>query len=214
MTFKTHRQFAVFWAYAGTVLLYIRGMTEINYYLALIVIVPLAKLGAEFPDIDHNWANVKTKNAITWVVNKLIHMTGGIHRSWQTHSIDIALIATFLSYYLPRKLFELGKTSPVNREVLSIIMVGFALGWLSHLFSDMLTSGKVKLTCLLPLKVGLVPKKLFGLKFNTGNEWENFVYNVTGMINRLAGIAAILFPLFYSETGKKIIAKIIEGIGG
>lgn len=208
MTFATHRQFAVFWALAGTMLLYARGMTEINYYLALILVMPIAKIGAEFPDYDHTWQNVKNKTVPSWIINKLIHITGGTHRSWQTHSLDIATVAALLSYYLPNKLYLIGYVSQMNKEVLSIVMIGFTLGWASHLYADMLTSGKVRLLCFSKIKIGLVPKKLFGLKFNTGHEWEQFVYKVTRILNCLVGVVSIVFPYIYSLSGLEILDNI------
>ncbi len=212
MTYKTHRQFAVFWAYAAAILIYIQGLSDINYYLALIIILPLAKLGAEFPDYDHIWANVKNKTPGTWVINKLIHLTGGKHRSWQTHSIDIAAVATVISFILPNKLLEIDKISNINKEILAIVLVGFASGWLSHLFSDMLTSGRVRLICFLNIQIGLVPKKLFGLRFNTGNEWEEFVFKVTRGLNVLAGLTTLVFPIFYDGAGRQILNKLLGGI--
>lgn len=196
MTYETHRQFAVFWALLAAIILYVTGMTEINYYLALCIIVPFAKLGAEFPDYDHIWQNIKNKTVISWIVNKIIHLTGGHHRSWQTHSIDLVIASTVLSYFLPRWLHDIGVISKVNREVLNVVLFGFSVGWFSHIFADML-SGKVKLFCFSNKWVGLVPRKFLGFKFNTGSDWEQFVYNVTKLLNLGITTMAILFPFFY-----------------
>ena len=208
MTYMTHRQFAVFWALAGTIIIYMKGLTEINYYLALMIVIPIAKVGAEFPDYDHAWQNVKNKTVPSWIINKMIHITGGKHRSWQTHSLDIVICATILSYFLPNKLYELGYISIINKEVLNIIMVGFSLGWLSHLFLDMLTSGKIRLFCFSKFKIGFVPRKIFKLKFNTGGEWEQFVYTVTKILNILVGIVVILFPLIYTGKLESILGSL------
>lgn len=208
MLYVTHKRFAIFWALLGVMYLYYKGMTEINYYLALMLVVPFSKVGAVFPDLDHDWENVKFKNILTWVVNKLIHLTGGRHRSWQTHSIDIAVICTILSVYLPEKLYTLGKVSQVNREVLSIVMIGFSLGWLSHIFSDMLTTGKVKLLCFANWHVGFVPRRFLGLQFKTGGQWEWFVSSVTDKINVIITIVALAFPALLKYNVLGLILKI------
>ncbi len=209
MTFITHRQFAVFWALAGAMILYTKQVTNINYYLALIIIIPLAKAGAEFPDYDHSWQNIKNKTVPSWLANKIIHMTGGRHRSWQTHSIDIAALVLIASYYLPIKLYENGYLSDINKEILIIVMLGFSIGWWSHIFSDMLTSNGVKLVCWLKFKVKLVPKKIFKLKFKTGEEWEGFVYSVTRVFNIVIGVVALVFPYMFTEKGKELINNLI-----
>lgn len=195
MTFQTHRVFAIGWVVIGNILLHNTGVTHINYYISLIIMLQIGKYGALFPDIDHNWQNVKEKTAPNYIINKLIHLTGGKHRSWQTHSIDIALLITFLAYTLPIKLLQFGIINEVNKEVLTIVLFGFSIGWLSHLFSDMLTSAGVRLLCFNKKKIALVPKQFMGLRFNTGNEWENFVYQVTRKINIPIGLLAIAYPL-------------------
>jgi membrane-bound metal-dependent hydrolase YbcI (DUF457 family) len=168
-------------------------MTEVNYYLAMIIMLQFGKYGALFPDIDHSWQNVKEKTVPNMIVNKLIHLTGGKHRSWQTHSIDIALVVTVISFTLPDILLKNGLITEVNMEVLGLVLVGFSLGWLSHLFSDMLTSAGVRVLCYSKKKVALVPKELFGIRFNTGHDWENWVYKVTRVLNVFIGIISILY---------------------
>lgn len=211
MTFPTHRAFAIGWVLLGNMVLYRMGMTEVNYFLALIIMLHVGKYGALFPDIDHHWQNVKEKTVPNWIINKIIHMTGGKHRSWQTHSIDIVAVVTILSFIIPDRLYVMEKISKVNMEVLSIIMIGFSLGWMSHIFSDMLTSAGVRLFCWNKFKVALVPKQLFGVRFNTGNEWEHFVCNISKGFNVVIAVVAICYPILMSEFGDKII-KIIYNI--
>ena len=194
MLYESHKQIAISWAFLGTMIIYIYGLTEINYYLALIIMVPFTKMGAVFPDIDHNWKYVKFKNPLTWVINKSISLTGGKHRSWQTHSLDISLLSVLTAFTLPSSLYEAEWISLVDKEVLSIILVSFNLGWLSHIFGDMLTSGKVRLTCLSNRKIGLVPRRLFGISFDTGSGWEDFINKVISYLNIPLGILALIFP--------------------
>lgn len=199
MTYATHRVFAVGWVLLGGMLLYNLGVTQVNYYLAMIIMLQAGKYGALFPDIDHSWENVKEKTVPNLIINKIIHLTGGKHRSWQTHSIDIALIVSLISCKLPNYLYEKQILTLVNKEVLSILMIGFSIGWLSHIVSDMLTSTGVRITFLNKKKIALVPKQLFGLRFNTGHQWEGFVYSVTKGLNIVIGIAAILYPYLISK---------------
>lgn len=205
MTAPTHRQYSVSFALITNLLLYKYSITEINYYLALPIMLMAGKSGALFPDVDHIWQNVKDKTILNWFINKIIHLTGGKHRSWQTHSIDIAIIFTFASYILPIYLFNMGYLSQVNKEVMSIILLGFSSGWISHIFSDMLTSAGVRVICFLKFKVAFVPKHIGKLRFNTGNEWEAFCYKTTRIINVFLGILCLVYPFMISGYWGKII---------
>lgn len=209
MTWPTHRQYAITFAFVANIILYKTGLTQINYYLALPLLLLVSKYGALFPDVDHSWQNVKEKTVPNWIINKLIHLTGGKHRSWQTHSIDITAIVSVVFFFLPKILFNYGIISDVNREVLSIILIGFCAGWISHIFSDMLTSAGVRLICFTHIKVALVPNHIFGLKFNTGNEWENFCYKATRSINIILGIACLIYPFIANGDLVLLYNKII-----
>lgn len=206
MTAPTHRQFSIGFAFIAAMLLYAYGITQINYYLALGILILTSKYGALFPDVDHSWENVKEKTIPNWIINHIIHLTGGKHRSWQTHSIDIVVIVSICSYVIPMVLFTRGMITDINREVLSIILLGFSSGWLSHTFSDMLTSAGVRLFCFRKKKVCLVPKKIGNLRFNTGHEWEAFCFRAAKTINIILGIVCLLFPLVMSDAFKTIIA--------
>lgn len=195
MTGPTHRQYSICFACLTAMLFFNLGITNINYYLALPILLMTSKSGALFPDIDHSWQNVHDKTVINRILNFIIRHTGGKHRSWQTHSIDICLWFTVLSYIIPLTLYKKGILSEVNKEVMIILLLGFASGWISHLFSDMLTSEGVKLLFFLDFKVRLVPKKLFGFKFNTGHEWESFNFKVVRIINIILGIACLIYPV-------------------
>lgn len=197
MTGPTHKQYSVSLAYLTVILIYMLDMTQINYYLALMIVLMTSKLGALFPDLDHDWSNIGNKTVTTKVINTLIHVTGGKHRSWQTHSIDICAIFTVGAYLLPRYLYSKCILSEIDKEVLSILMIGFASGWISHMFSDMLTSAGVRVVFFINKKVSLVPKKIGSLKFNTGHEWEAFNYKFIKLLNILLGIVCITYPLFY-----------------
>lgn len=205
MTGPTHRVYSVCFAFLTTILYYNNNITEINYYLALIIILLVSKKGALFPDLDHIWKNVHEKTVPNKIVNTLIHITGGKHRSWQTHSIDICTWFTVLSYYLPKILYNKGIISIVNREVMSILLLGFASGWISHLFSDMLTGEGVRLFCFNKKKVRFVPRKIGNFKFNTGNEWEAFNYKTISIINKVLGVICLIYPFIVSGYFDKLL---------
>jgi len=197
MTAPTHKQFSITWAALGALLLYLMEMTEINFYLSLLIMIQMGKAGALFPDLDHNWHSVKEKNVLTWVVNKLLSITGAKHRSWQTHSLDIAILLTILSIRLPINLYETGVLSNANKEVLGVILLGFMVGWLSHLFSDMLTPGGVRILFFYKKTLEFVPRKLLGFSFSTGSLWEDMVFRVAQIVNVGVLIICVSFPLLY-----------------
>ena len=205
MTGPTHKQYSVCFACLTMIIFYRLGITEVNYYLALIIVMMTSKVGALFPDLDHDWSNVGNKTVPNKIINTLIHITGGKHRSWQTHSIDICAWFTIIAYFLPRYLCNKGILSIVNKEVLSILMLGFASGWISHLFSDMLTSAGVRVIFFVNKKLKLVPKKIGSLKFNTGHEWEAFNYKVIKVLNIFLGIICIIYPLLFQGTLNKVL---------
>lgn len=205
MTGPTHKQYSVCFACLTMILFYRLGITEVNYYLALIIVMMTSKVGALFPDLDHDWSNIGNKTVPNKIINTLIHITGGKHRSWQTHSIDICAWFTIIAYLLPRYLCNKGILSIVNKEVLSILMLGFASGWISHLFSDMLTSAGVRAICFVNKKIRLVPKKIGSLRFNTGHEWEAFNYKVIKILNIFLGIICIIYPLLFQGTLNKVL---------
>ena len=194
MTYATHRAFMVWWVLLTNILIYKVLEPEVNYYLALIVMLQFGKVGALFPDIDHSWRNVKEKTIPNWIINKLIHMTNGRHRSWQTHSIDIVIIVNIIAFRLPTYLYNTGLLDSINANILSIILLGFSTGWVSHIISDMLTSDGVRIFCFNKKKIALVPKELLGIRFNTGNSWEEFVFKITRIMNIIVGIYAIINP--------------------
>lgn len=198
MTGPTHKQYSVSLAYLTVILIYMLDMTQINYYLALMIVLMTSKLGALFPDLDHDWSNIGNKTVTTKVINTLIHVTGGKHRSWQTHSIDICTIFTLSTYFVPCYLYNIGKITDINKEVIIILGLGFASGWISHLFSDMLTSGGVRLICFLKFKVKFVPRQIGKLKFNTGNEWEKFNYKTISILNKIVGCLSLTYPFIIS----------------
>lgn len=206
MTGPTHRQYSICFGLITLVILYAYNITNVNYYLALPIILMASKSGALFPDVDHHWEAVHDKTVVNKIINVIIHITGGKHRSWQTHSIDLCLYFTTASYLVPTVLYNKGIISCTNMEVAVLLLLGFASGWISHLFSDMLTSAGVRLICFLPKsKISLVPKKIGKLRFNTGHEWEAFNFKIIRVINIVLGIYTLIYPFIINNTISKII---------
>ena len=153
MTYRTHREFAVVFVLIANIVIYKLGLSKTNYFINMAVMLLFGKQGALFPDVDHTWQNVKEKTVINKVINVIIHMTGGTHRSWQTHSWDIWLASLIGVLYINSRL------SYEDSTVFIVIIMGFWLGWFSHLFSDMLTSGGVRILCISKkTTVSIVPK--------------------------------------------------------
>lgn len=200
MTSKTHKVYSVSFALIVGMVMYKNNITVVNYYLSLLILLLISKQGALFPDVDHIWKNVKEKTTVNWIINKLIHITGGKHRSWQTHSIDIWAIFGFITCFLPNYLYNKGVIDIVNKEVLSLVLIGFISGWGSHLFSDMLTPEGVRLVCWNNFKLKFVPRAVGRLKFNTGGSWEEFNYKTMRIINIIIGVISILLPFIPNIT--------------
>lgn len=210
MTGPTHKQYSVTGAFLVSMLIYDLSLSEVHYYIALPILLMTAKCGALFPDVDHHWKSVSDKTVPNWIINKIIHMTGGKHRSWQTHSIDIVVIASLLSYYMPLILYNKGLISSVNREVMSIMCLGFMSGWVSHLFSDMLTSAGVRIVACNKFKVALVPKSIGSLRFNTGHEWEAFNFKVIKGLNMVLGTICMIYPFIHGNLSN-ILTRVVNG---
>lgn len=154
MTYRTHREFSIWFALLLNILVYELKLSNTNYYLNLVVMLLFSKQGALFPDVDHNWQNVKEKTMVNRVINFIIHATGGKHRSWQTHSFDIWLVS------LIGLLAVINKLGFEDRAVALLVILGFYGGWFSHLFSDALTLEGIRVFCFSSkLKIRLVPKQ-------------------------------------------------------
>ena len=213
MCVATHKQFSIFFVYIAAILLNIFSVIDINFYLQVIIMLAIGKSGALFPDVDHIWKNVKEKTTINWILNKLIHITGGKHRSRHTHSWDICLVSFILAIIGVNYFESIGLINNLDICVAFIILCGFYSGWISHLFSDMLSSTGVYLTCFSKMTIKFVPKQLFGFKFNTGGAWENFCFNLIRIINFLTGLFVIFYPFIVDENYQNFFINVLKGLG-
>lgn len=197
MTARTHREFAISFIYLATFYIYRHSLIDINYYALLIIMLCVGAKGALFPDVDHAWKNVKEKTLFNRILNVLIHITGGVHRSWQTHSFDIWAIFTGASLYLNHYMFSIEKISGLNYQVIKLLIFAFCSGWLSHLISDMFTVGGVYILILRKKNVRLVPKRIGKLEFKTGGDWEGWFYRMNNRINTVMSIVALTYPFIW-----------------
>lgn len=209
----THKQFAIFFVYLAAILLNIFSVIDVNFYLQVMIMLAIGKTGALFPDVDHIWKNVKEKTTPNWILNKLIHMTGGRHRSRHTHSWDICIVSFILLLFGVNYLESINLINSIDTSVAFIILCGFYSGWISHLFSDMLSSSGVYLTCFSGVTIKFVPKHIFNFKFSTGGAWENFCFNLIRIINFLTGLFVIVYPFLVDENFQALFINIFKILG-
>jgi hypothetical protein len=164
-------------------------MLKCNYYLCFPVILLVSQWGAKFPDLDHDFSHIKDRNVLTWIINKIIHITGGKHRSWQTHSWDICIAYSIISNLLIGRYLK-----DIDASLAFLINCGFLSGWVSHMFSDMLNGVGVRIVCWNSKTIAFVPKQFLGFHFNTGGDWEMFNYKVMRIADVVLGVIALIYP--------------------
>jgi len=186
VTGNTHRAFSVTFAIGGAVALTHFQISEVNPLIAAPVLLMAARYGALMPDVDHHWNSVSEKNLPNRMINVFIHLTGGTHRSWQTHSWDIFAVFIAIVWFFPREV--LAPLGIPTISVLYMLLYGVMLGWGSHLFADMLTPAGVRLFCWSKFKLRLVPKWAL---FATNSRWEEMCFSFMRVVNTLAGVAYV-----------------------
>lgn len=210
MSGPTHKQFSIFFVYIAAILLNIYQVIDINFYLQVVIMLAMGRTGALFPDIDHAWDNVAEKTIPNWIINKFIHLTGGKHRSRHTHSWDICLVSFIVALVLVNLLQINGVINNLDSCVAFLILCGFYSGWISHLFSDMLSSSGVYITCLSRIKIRFVPKQLFGFKFSTKSPWEDMCCKFIRIVNAITGFVVILYPLIINGFLRNLFLNIMS----
>lgn len=209
MTARTHKEFAISFVYLATFYIYSNSIIEINYYSLLIIMLCVGASGALFPDVDHIWKNVKEKTLFNRILNFLIHLTGGKHRSWQTHSLDLCIASGIALLFINYNQFSSGGISELDYQVFKIIIFAFYSGWISHLLSDMLTIQGIYILVLKKKNVKLVPKKIGKLEFKTGDRWEAYVYNLVNKINTVMSVIALIYPFLVNEKWSLALMNLI-----
>ena len=205
----THKQYSILFACITLIIAFNINLSSINYFLAIPIVMSISKSGALFPDIDHAWRNVGNKTVLNRILNIIIRHTGGKHRSRHTHSIDICIWFIVITYWVPNYLYRMGYLSQVNKEVAVLLAMSFASGWVSHLFSDMLTVDGVYPFVFAKKRIAFVPKQIGKIKFSTGSDWEKFNYNFIKVTNKIVGVVCLAYPIVIN-----MIIPILQSEGG
>lgn len=207
MTGKTHRLGGMLCSIVGFELLRHKGLLlpDVNVGLQWLTMYPFCMWGSIASDLDHHWESCPSHDLISFGINKMLHLTAKTdrrlgekltekekkgnpryqiahflnarHRSWQTHS-DLTLFAViWLIHYIMAL-----EVATYDTVILSLILMGVALGIAAHFVLDALTPEGITLVLLRTLglvtkkkiryKLGLVPNKEF---FATGGKWEMFI---------------------------------------
>lgn len=167
MTGETHRAGGVLCSVVGFVLLRENGLLlpDVNEFIQLSVIYPYCYLASTASDLDHHWDSCPNKDAPSWFINKVLHLTTPVqkkldeklsnsekktnwfykfsslfsakHRSWQTHSdLTLFVFVALLFAVMQGKFSSFGT---IDTAILSLILTGVCLGIIAHFILDMLT---------------------------------------------------------------------------
>ena len=221
---KTHRRAGAVISLGGYLLFKQFGLLDPNLrdITELITLYAASYYGSIFADIDQPWQSCPCHDPLSRIINKGLHLTSkrlrkmreeksdrGLkegrvykilsvfdarHRSWQTHSELPLLIILYGLIKLPRG-FEW------------TMLMGFFVGYLSHMFMDMLSvDGYNFLTAkilnkllrhkVLPEKIRLVPKSKF---FITDGVFEKLVtrgLNFTSIVLALIIVGSELYYMY------------------
>lgn len=192
---KTHRAGGTLFAVVGFEVMRQNNLLipDVNPYLQLAIMYPVSQWASTLPDLDHHWGSVGNKSPVNWVVHKLLHLTQPKHRSWQTHSILVSGGLLFLLYTLVTLGNQMwGGASALDWIIMRMLMVGFLLGYLSHLSLDLINPSGIH---LYPgKKIRLVPRTMF---FATGGTWETKIIYPLCMI--ISAIVVVNIGLSYFD---------------
>lgn len=182
---------------------------DCNEIVQLMMMYPFASFGSIFSDLDHGPDSIPSKDPIAIGINRVLHILGAKHRSWQTHSLLVtgglcslifALILLGSSIY--------GDIYVIEWAFLRLAMIGFICGVGSHLILDSITPGGISVWP--GFKLRFVPKSSF---FATGGKWETFIFYIL-----VIGIVVLMFKIFIIDwlyllvKQSVVIEKLIEMI--
>ena len=85
MTGKTHRQGGMLVSIIGFALLKENGLLlpDVNVGLQWLVMYPFCYWGSTASDLDHHWDSCPSKDYPSWMINKLLHLTAPIEKSYE-----------------------------------------------------------------------------------------------------------------------------------
>lgn len=149
-------------------------LPDVNEFLQLSMMYPLAIWGSVFPDLDHGKDSIPLKEPLSIFVNKLLRLSGAKHRSWQTHSLLVTggfcvLLYSFVFLFNAM----LGLQNDVGWAYIRLATIGFISGIASHLILDAFTTAGIHIWP--GLKLRFVPKTS---AFATGGTWEKIVMSL------------------------------------
>lgn len=178
MTGKTHRVGGMLGGLVGFSVLKSKGLlvADMSEPLQLLMMYASSMYGSVLSDMDHEWSSCPSKDALSWVIWRVLHFTTPIrrylekggkirkwfyrklkgileffdskHRSWQTHSDLTLILLVYLTIYLPKYL-----GTGIDGVISIILCEGILFGLLSHLLLDMLTTDGIWSFILAPLKL-------------------------------------------------------------
>lgn len=203
---KTHRAGGTLFAVVGFEVMRQHNMLipDVNPYLQLAIMYPVSQWASTLPDLDHHWESVGGKSPVNWVIHKLLHLTQPKHRSWQTHSILVSgglLFLLFTLVVLGNQMWS--GASELDWIIMRMLMVGFLLGYLSHLSLDLINPSGIH---LYPgKKIRLVPRTMF---FATGGTWETKIVYPLCMI--ISALVVINIGLSYFDVNVLSLIRLLQ----
>lgn len=203
---KTHAEFAQGFAILSCILFDILFPNFVHFYILAILTTIIANKFAKFQDYDQNWNVVSEKTTLSRIINKIVVITGGTHRSKQTHALDLVLCRYALSFYLVTVAGQTGVLSLFEVNLVRVMLFGAFSGELSHLIADMFNGDGIWLSIFSKKKTAIVPKKIGKFRFNTGGAWEKFFYLVCYKFNRVLEVIAVLYPVLKIQVFRAFVA--------
>ena len=187
MLYATHKAGGALFCLVGFEVLKANSMLadDISPWLQLVLMYPACSFGSTFPDLDHHWGSVKEHTPFSWLVHKILHLTKPKHRSWQTHCwlVTGGFIGLLFSLLYAMSVYQPFGLTPSEISLIRLIVMGFGIGVVSHLFLDTFTR---RGTMIIPgVTFRLVPNSE---TFSTGTTYENIV---RGFLYVLTGLALI-----------------------
>lgn len=166
MTYKTHLSTGLLFSSFVFLRIYQINLTPV---LALLL-VSATILGASAPDLDRPtaglWRKIPAGSIISGII-KPVFIGGHRHLS---HSLIGFGIFTALFCLLTRAIpFDI----VINNY--KLIILAFALGYVSHIFADMFTEAGVPVLFPWDYHFGIPPNPLEKVRIKTGQWFENFV---------------------------------------
>lgn len=199
---KTHRDAGILVVVLGFVLARYLGIVG-SGYLGLqhfILMYPFGFAGSQISDQDMHPGSVPMRDPFSLGLSYLIRRTGGRHRSMHTHS-EVSLLIVFSMYWLSRG------------GILEFAMLGFLLGFISHLLMDLLNSSGIPSVLLSYLarllgkkgkvvRVRLVPRTPF---FSTGGDFEAIVDMIIRFVGGIMFFVVLAGLIYEGVSGVKLI---------